>query len=238
MKPEYARTTITVPWGLKKKMKQVGGRVNWSAVACDAFEEKLESLGPIEEITSIDDAVARMKSMADQQSGNRNEAEQNGMEAGKYWALNSANPDQLRLIEEFWGRVDADENRNWEVLMLKPNGRERLAVCIAQGYQGEGVDWGWGHGGRGGHRHRARGGHRHRGRHRRGGRGREEHRTPDHENKNESDREMAQKQRDRHARARMVWRSILSERPGHPAFFLGFANGALEVWGKIKGKLD
>ena len=50
MKPDYGRTTITVPFELKKRMKKMRGQVNWSAVACEAFENKLEELGPVEEI--------------------------------------------------------------------------------------------------------------------------------------------------------------------------------------------
>ena len=42
--PDYARTTITVPLKLKRRMKALGNEVNWSAVACAAFEAKVLSL--------------------------------------------------------------------------------------------------------------------------------------------------------------------------------------------------
>lgn len=35
-------------------------------------------------------------------------------------------------------------------------------------------------------------------------------------------------------RDKEVWRSILDRRPDHPAFFLGFATAALEVWDQLK----
>ena len=47
-KRNFCRTTITVPGELKKRMKRAGSKVNWSAVACEAFETKLAEIGPIE----------------------------------------------------------------------------------------------------------------------------------------------------------------------------------------------
>jgi hypothetical protein len=213
MKRDYGRTTITVPWELKARMKKARSRVNWSAVACDAFEQKLEELGPIEDITSFEGAVERMKAIGTGQAGQSEsnpEANESGLRAGKHWAMNFARPDQLKRIEEL-----RDENvvkDCWKSLMNSKAGWKQLTECLAPRLKGNRHD-----SGREPSEHNddsiddfepRRNRHRRRRMGPRGGRGRNPHRE--------------------------VWRSILNERPGHPGFFLGFATGALEVWDQIK----
>jgi hypothetical protein len=41
---KHARTTITVPADLKARMEAVGEPVNWSAIACQAFEQGLAKI--------------------------------------------------------------------------------------------------------------------------------------------------------------------------------------------------
>lgn len=250
MKPEYARTTITVPKKLKKQMKRAGAQTNWSAVACEAFEAKLEELGPIKEVTSIDDVVARMKSTTEAIDGSRDDAIAEGFEAGKYWAMNSALPDQLKRIEEFKTKI-GEGHPGWDEVMSKPHGRNRLAACIVKGHPEPSVEFGdglggWqqGHRGPRGGRHRRGPGHGPRGGRRRGGpEGRHRPRRdaqPEVPNPSggqpDAGRLQRWKQQSAH-QARIVWRSLLNERPSHPVFFLGFANGALEVWDGVKDKL-
>src|SRR6516225_5119268 len=42
--PKHARTTITVPPDLKARMEAVEESVNWSAIACQAFEQRLAEI--------------------------------------------------------------------------------------------------------------------------------------------------------------------------------------------------
>ena len=100
MKRDYGRTTITVPWDLKARMKKARAQVNWSAVACDAFEQKLEELGPIEDITRLEDVVHRMKATGQECPKSNPEATESGHQSGKHWAMNFARPGQLHRIEE------------------------------------------------------------------------------------------------------------------------------------------
>lgn len=202
MKRDYGRTTITVPFELKERMKKARAHVNWSAVACEAFEQKLEELGPIEEITSVKDALKRMQNL--KESSPSRERSPTGREAGTYWALNFARPGQLKRIEDF---RNAMTNSEWEELMTSREASRELAKCIVP------RDWTGPRPGRG---REGRG---------RAGAGPGRHRRPrmkgDHGPGPERD----------------VWRSILDRRPDHREFFLGFAEGALDVWKQIKDQL-
>ena len=199
MKPDYGRTTITVPFELKKRMKKVRGQVNWSAVACEAFENKLEELGPVEEITSVEEAIKRMKAIGE--NGPAAEADKSGTEAGKHWAMNFAQPGQLKRIEAFKSSMSADE---WEESMCSRGAAKELAIQIDPR---AGRNLGATPEDDGPRRHRSR---------RRGGRGPGGHGPGGWYGPRE------------------VWRSILDCRPEHPAFFFGFAEGALEIWDQMK----
>src|SRR5688572_30579385 len=65
--PPYARTTITIPGELKARMEEVGSRVNWSAIASQAFEFRLSELEqkepPVPEMPDKDDALARLRGL-------------------------------------------------------------------------------------------------------------------------------------------------------------------------------
>ena len=190
MKPDYGRTTITVPFELKKRMKKVRGQVNWSAVACEAFEAKLEELGPVEEITSIEDAAKRMKAIDERES--RQGFDENGKSAGIQWAMNYARPNQLRRIEEFKASMAVEL---WEDLMCSREGAIELAKLIEPRAQEPGPS-------------------------------------------NQRTRRRGPRGHSRGHRPLEVWRSILENRPDHPRFFLGFAEGTLEVWDQLKGEFE
>ena len=215
MKRDYGRTTITVPWDLKARMKKARAQVNWSAVACDAFEQKLEELGPIEDITSLEDTVQRMKATGEACSPSNPEASESGLQAGKHWAMNFARQGQLQRIEELRDKNIAKDS--WESLMNSGEGWKHLTECLAPRLK------------------------RTKGQHRNGPGEREdddsfediEARPGRHRNRKRCRPMGPGGGRGRHP-YREVWRSILNERPDHPGFFLGFATGALEVWDQIK----
>lgn len=126
MNHDYRRTTITVPTDLKERMQRAGGQVNWSAVACEAFEKKLAEIGPIQEITSLEDAVERMKAI---QSGSdtKNQSSPHGLAAGRRWAMNQATPDQLQRIEAMRQQMS---DSDWSALLTSPEAFRDLARCI------------------------------------------------------------------------------------------------------------
>ena len=127
-KKSFSRTTITVPCDLKKRMKRAGSALNWSAIACEAFEAKLEEVGPFEEITSIDGAIERLKATTEPEPAAEVVHSDSGASAGRHWALNLASVEQLSSMEEFQDEV-ADEN--WAELLSSREGWFELTRRIA-----------------------------------------------------------------------------------------------------------
>lgn len=207
MKQEYGRTTITVPSELKARMKKARALVNWSSVACDAFEKKLSELGPIEEVTSIDVAVARMKSVNAMGSEFGEGVLETGKESGKRWALNFATPNQLQRMADF--RIQIPDAQ-WPAYMSSRDGYMELGKCIdpqPDRFLGAGpaaIEPG------------------------------PFQKDPWNDSSGRRGRNRRPRMSKRPNGELGIWPLILDHRPEHPRFFLGFAEGALEVWNQIK----
>lgn len=119
---EYGRTTITVPCELKQRMKSVGDYVNWSSVACKAFESKLEGLIQQEEVENLDQVVERLRKLKAERE--ESDSFKNGQEVGKRWAMNRATPAQLDSIESFRSEMSDAE---WRELFADRRGLRELA---------------------------------------------------------------------------------------------------------------
>ncbi len=227
----FSRTTITVPHELKRRMKRTGSQVNWSAIACDAFETKLDEIGPFEEITTIEATVERLKALALEAEAEQNEAAQPspaGEAAGRHWAMNLASAQQLSDLEEFRGEVTPEK---WtEVLSTRDGWFEltrRIATDDAFGVsefsESEHTSDG---DAEPDHRRREHSPERH-------GRGRHD----GHRRRFKHGGRHSKGQRRGGFRARAFWRSILEERPCEPNFFASFADGALAVWHEVKPQI-
>ncbi|SMP63452.1 hypothetical protein SAMN06265222_10880 [Neorhodopirellula lusitana] len=253
----FSRTTITVPHDLKKRMKRTGSQVNWSAIACDAFETKLEEIGPFEEITTIEATVERLKALAaEAESAESAPLEQSpaGDAAGRHWAMNLATVQQLSALEDFhtevtpecWGdflstrdgwiemtrRIADDETFGFAGPDEEPDdepGRGRHRRGHGPGHDGPGR--GRGGPGRGGP---GRGGPEGRGRGRHDEGRHEEGRHDGHRRRLKGDGPGGKRRHRGGFRARAFWREILEERPSEPNFFGSFADGALAVWNEVK----
>ena len=123
--PAYGRTTITVPRDLKRRMRAFHGSVNWSAVACRAFSEKVDELSLSEKAQSMDDVVSRLKRLKAELS--EGEAYKHGHAAGRDWAMNQALPDQLERIESFRNSTADNE---WLATFRTRKGARDLALSI------------------------------------------------------------------------------------------------------------
>jgi len=102
-----ARTTISVPDDLKKRMDRVKEPVNWSAVAAKAFDLKLGELARNRKEKTMDSVVERLRASKIQHV---NAVERLGREAGRMWASNVAEYDELEHIAD----IDTNEWFNGE----------------------------------------------------------------------------------------------------------------------------
>ncbi len=235
MKSAYARTTITVPAELKQRMKSGGTGVNWSAVACAAFQQKLEERKPVTEVTSIEGAVQRMKAIRQPSIETQERAISDGIAKGKQWALNLATPEQLRQLEGLKGIIFDRGDTEWRDFLSNPAGRQRLAQCVASGSN----EWAGipefqlnldlakgdspGHDGRLVEQRR--------------GESHGQGKRPQWSEQLKPSHELSGVLPDVVGWEVRVWRSVLTDHPVHPCYFFGFAEGALQVWVQLKAKI-
>jgi hypothetical protein len=126
--PAYARTTITIPGELKARMETVGSRVNWSAIASEAFKSRLSELEimeqPMPELPDRDDALERLRRLKIEPESQRQGESSRAYVLGKRWAMADAHPDELQRLEEFFHSHEI----NRPLDQLKANSQDRRAV--------------------------------------------------------------------------------------------------------------
>jgi hypothetical protein len=101
------RTTISVPLDLKKRMDKVKEDVNWSALACQAFEGKLAEIAAKKETKTMEDVIQRLRGSLRQ---HESETYKEGYEFGQEWAQKTAEAGELKRLE----RAIDQHQRNWE----------------------------------------------------------------------------------------------------------------------------
>ena len=89
-----ASMNIYIPDALKRRMDAVEG-VNWSPLACRAFEIKLAELITKRGAKDMDDVVARLKAL---KANTDDELTKAGREHGRAWASNTADKPELELL--------------------------------------------------------------------------------------------------------------------------------------------
>ncbi len=89
------RTTISVPVELKARMDAVSEPVNWSAVACRAFERKLAEHIKSRGVNDMQDVIQRLQASKRRY---QEEATQAGYDEGAKWAREQAEYDELRNL--------------------------------------------------------------------------------------------------------------------------------------------
>jgi hypothetical protein len=106
---KHARTTITIPPDLKARMEAVEEPMNWSAIACTAFEQKLAEITKRRGAKDMKEVIDRLRASKQK---HENEQYNGGHEAGQEWARNEAEAGELIRLEKFhdacgpsdWGR--------------------------------------------------------------------------------------------------------------------------------------
>ena len=91
------RMTIYVADALKARMSEVceAEDVNWSALACRAFEAKLAEIASRKQEKDMRDVIDRLRASAQQAEG---EDHERGFAAGQEWAKSQATAAQLRRL--------------------------------------------------------------------------------------------------------------------------------------------
>lgn len=92
-----ARTTISISDDLKKRMDRVKEPVNWSAIAKEAFELKLGEIARNRKEKTMENVIERLRASKIQRV---NTVERLGREAGRTWATNVAEYDELERAAE------------------------------------------------------------------------------------------------------------------------------------------
>jgi hypothetical protein len=112
-KQRLPRLSITLPTDLRRQMRRLDGEVNWSAVAAEAFQRKLEELKAVPRSepesparlrterldgTSMEEGIEDPKLLRERDL-------RRGREGGRIWAENEATPAWFARLEAVAGRV-------------------------------------------------------------------------------------------------------------------------------------
>jgi hypothetical protein len=104
---KHARTTITVPADLKARMDEVDESVNWSAIAAQAFEQKLAEITKRRGAKDMKDVINRLRASKKQFVNDQYQA---GYDAGQEWAKDSADAGELILLRQWKNSAGNDWN--------------------------------------------------------------------------------------------------------------------------------
>lgn len=90
------RMSVYMSDDLKKRMEAVKEPVNWSALACAAFEHKLGEIAQRKQVKNMKDAIQRLRaSMLEEGSENR----KRGRDDGADWAEHRAAAKELKRLD-------------------------------------------------------------------------------------------------------------------------------------------
>jgi hypothetical protein len=145
MSKKFFRTTVAIPAELWRRMHNVREKVSWSAIACEAFRDKLGEIAERKQQKTLDDVIDRLrKSMHETED----ELFRDGYAAGEKWARNSARAIELRRLEAFrvrcghdWEQLfQADECRAFEIIFRAIQPESGRGRADAANFWGDIVD--------------------------------------------------------------------------------------------------
>jgi hypothetical protein len=96
-------TSISVPMELKKRMGKVKEDINWSAIACQAFQSKLAEIATQKEKLEMDDVIERLRLSKQQHVS---ESHREGLAAGEEWARKYAGFTELEALGKMYEERD------------------------------------------------------------------------------------------------------------------------------------
>jgi hypothetical protein len=99
------RMNISIPMDLKERMDAVDEPVNWSAMACQAFQAKLAEINAKRKVAGMEDVIARLRASKRSQPS---EVYRGGHEAGRKWARADAEAIELKRLNTFQDECRGD----------------------------------------------------------------------------------------------------------------------------------
>jgi hypothetical protein len=133
-KPGFYRTTISVPRDLKRRMDAAKEPINWSAIACRAFEEKLAEIATKKEEKTMADIIQRLRATKPDL------IYQQGLADGRRWASEQAEYEDLLRLERFYEKKRS--GRDWEKFFDRDYGLptwEQIRESFSKENQGKSV---------------------------------------------------------------------------------------------------
>lgn len=91
------RVTVTVPKDLKARMDAIDEAVNWSAVASRAFEQTLADIISRRGVKQVEDVINRLRASKQRLAAGMY---RDGFEAGRSWAEQTAEADELERLAD------------------------------------------------------------------------------------------------------------------------------------------
>lgn len=122
---------ISITPDLLARLDQYGD-VNWSAVACQAFEIKLGELASQKETKDMSDVIARLRAS---KLKAQSEEFANGFEHGEQWAREYAEVPELERIEAM--KTKLDSNNYWEDFFTDESSAYTAAELFFEATTGE-----------------------------------------------------------------------------------------------------
>lgn len=105
------RTTISIPAELKRRMGEVAEPVNWSALAAEAFQEKLAAIAARRKEKAMSSVLERLR--ASKRRGETTDY-QDGYRLGKKWAEESAEASELQRLEDLRDELESQPQHDWD----------------------------------------------------------------------------------------------------------------------------
>ena len=115
------RTTISIPADIKRRMNNVKEDVNWSAIACRAFESKLAEIATRKERKTMQDVIDRLRESKRQSEGADHA---DGFVTGKDFAMHRAEAHELQALEALQRRT-----HDWDGYFTQPEGSGALGLA-------------------------------------------------------------------------------------------------------------
>lgn len=104
-----ARMTVYIPDDLKTRMDKTREEINWSQLACAAFERKLGDIANRKARNSMDEVIERLRASKQSSGFGRFKV---GFEAGQDWAREVAEVGELENLERL--RDSANDRSKYE----------------------------------------------------------------------------------------------------------------------------